>query len=88
MSNENEVQTPYALMQQASSVLVDARVRYEAADEANKTTERAKTSALNALNDAQKTFDKAVDATRKGAPWNSDWQQRERHHASPSPKES
>ena len=58
------------------AALDEASRAYESAKHIADEKSRECTSALNALNQAQKAVDAAYEALKKGAPWNSDWQNR------------
>jgi len=67
---------------EAEKRLADARLRYESAHAKYEEARKDETNAINALNAAQGDFDAAVDALKRGAPWNSDWHAaRNRHRA-------
>jgi hypothetical protein len=60
-------------IEQAAEELRSAREAHNAAHALLNEAQRNETTALNALNSAQRAFDEAVAAIKKDAPWNSDW---------------
>jgi len=56
--------------------LDDAQEGFREADASYEAARHARTAAINKLNAAQKAFDDAVIAVRKGAPWDSNWSPR------------
>lgn len=68
-------------VEQAAQQLREARARYDGMHREYEAARSRETDALNALNRAQKTFDEAVAALKKDAPWNSDWHSRNRRGA-------
>lgn len=72
MSNEfthEQLTVAAATIAQANAALQDARLQVEAA-------RRVETTAINALNEAQKRFDALVVDLKKEAPRESDWGRR------------
>ena len=67
---------PALTIADAISKLKLARADYDVAHQESELARKSETMALNLLNDAQKAFDRAVDAERADPPWNSDWHQR------------
>lgn len=67
---------PGTLAEKAEAVEV-ARRRFEDAEAAESIARSEKTSALNALNAAQKAFDAALEVFKKAAPRESDWSRQE-----------
>ena len=57
----------------AAEQLQNARAEYDKVHDESEAARSRETTALNALNAAQRAFDEAVAATKKNAPWNSDW---------------
>jgi uncharacterized protein HemY len=71
VSDANEANIAKALGE-----LTKARVAYADAETAYKAASSKKTAATNRLSEAQKAFDKATDAVRESAPWDTNWHRR------------
>ncbi len=69
--NPNEKPT----IEAAHTKLQEAQERYDDTHNAYEAARSRETDARNELNRAQRTFDDAVAAVKKSAPWNSDWHQ-------------
>ena len=75
-------------IEDAAAVLREKREIYDAVAAERKAVESRETTARNALNEAQRTFDAAVADVRANAPWNTDWHAQSRRGAvteSPAP---
>ena len=68
--------TPEGLAERAK-VVEDARKRYEQNKANEDQARRDVTSALNALNAAQKEFDEALASFKSASPADSDWRRRD-----------
>ena len=70
-----EMMSEYAIAQvldeltKAQAAFSEAETRYKAASS-------DKTAAINRLNEAQAAFDKAAEAVRNDAPWDTNWYRR------------
>jgi len=63
------------LISDAENKLREATTRFNQADQKYRTASSERTAALNAVNDAQKAFDKALGDLRGSAPVDTDWGQ-------------
>lgn len=60
-------------IENCAKALAKANAEWSEINQRKQAVDREMTTAINKLNEAQKSFDEAVNELRANAPWNSDW---------------